>query len=75
MSEKSKLFKKVETALKKRFIASLLPGEKTKYTDGRVIMNDLHLGNVMKGTDEKLYFIDVNFQKAETYKKLKNKEL
>jgi hypothetical protein len=70
INEKSKLYKKVGSELKKRFNADLLPGEQTKYTDGRVIMNDLHLGNVMKGTDGKLYFIDVNFQYVETYKKL-----
>ena len=70
INEKNKLYKKVGSELKKRFNAALLPGEQTKYTDGKVIMNDLHLGNVMKGTDGKLYFIDVNFQSIETYKKL-----
>jgi len=72
INEKNKLYKKVGSELKKRFNAALLPGEQTKYTDGKVIMNDLHLGNVMKGTDGKLYFIDVNFQYMETYKKLLN---
>lgn len=75
MSEKSKLFKKVETELKKRFKACLIPGEITQYTDGKVIMYDLHLGNVMKGTNGKLFFIDVNFQSVETFNKLKNNEL
>lgn len=70
INEKNKLYKKVGSELKKRFNADLLPGEQTKYSDGRVIMNDLHLGNVMKGTDGKLYFIDINFQYIETYKKL-----
>ncbi|NCB09547.1 MAG: hypothetical protein EOM73_15490 [Bacteroidia bacterium] len=63
LKKENKLFKKKKDELKKRFQAIPVTGSRTKYTDNNVIMNDVHLGNVMNGTDGKLYFIDMNIEK------------
>lgn len=60
LKEQDKLFKQVASELKKRYKFELIPGELTKYTDGKVTITDVHLGNVMRGVDGKLYFIDLD---------------
>lgn len=51
------------------------PKNETSYItkDGGAMISDLHLGNVLKGTDGKLYYIDVNIRLSnrELYKELK----
>lgn len=65
LKEEDKLYKQVALELKKRYGFTPVGKEKTKYTNGKVTIQDVHLGNVMKGTDGKLYFIDLDISKNE----------
>lgn len=65
LKEEDKLYKQVALELKKRYGFIPIGKEKTKYTNGKVTIQDVHLGNVMKGTDGKLYFIDLDISKNE----------
>lgn len=63
-----KLIKQVANEMKKRFKAIPVPGKPNTYKNNEVVFRDVHLGNVMKGVDNKLYFVDVDFDKVKVNK-------
>ena len=75
IKEENKLYRQVESEMKKRTKMNLIPGEKRKYTDGKITISDVHLGNVMRGTDGKLYFIDVNIYYNKVMKAIEEYDL
>lgn len=62
LKEEGKIYNLVAKELKKRY--NLIPehGSLTSYKNNDIKISDIHLGNVMKGTDGKLYFIDMNIE-------------
>jgi len=66
-------FKEIQEDMERRGFR-LKPKSETTYISGHYMVSDLHLGNVLKGKDDKLYYIDpvIRLLNREEYSMLKN---